>query len=152
MLNTARTSRHHSFAKPRRVTRSLRLVTSHSVAQPKALLVCDNIQQAEQWRTALALAESEVAYSTEALSESLSLAIIDVTAEKLVETLKALRASDAPDDFYIFVAADQIVNAPQLAGVLPHYRALACGHGELIQLARRRLTGATPPPRKEMML
>jgi hypothetical protein len=122
----------------------------------KVILVCDSINQAEPWRTALALEDGEILCVTDATTltacESALLAVVDVTADKLVETLKALRLNDNPGGLHIFVIADRVVNEPQLAGVLPQFRAMACGQSELIQLARRRLYGIIAPIRRKIML
>jgi hypothetical protein len=120
------------------------------------ILVCDSINQAEPWRAALALEDGEILCVTDpanlTVCESALLAVVDTSADKLVETLKALRLNDNPGGLHIFVIADRVVNEPQLAGVLPQYRAMACGQSELIQLARRRLNGTIAPTRREIVL
>ncbi len=145
-----------NLATTRSETRRLRLVTSELVSEPQAILIGDSMSQLEKWRAALWLNETEALCLTEtrgiSFPASVTLALVDVAAERLVESLTALRLNAVPHDLHILVAADRLVDEPQLAGVLPQFRAMACGQAELIQLARRRLTGVRPSPRKDLML
>jgi hypothetical protein len=145
---------HHSIRL--RQTRALRLVPV-SPARPQILLACDSIASVTAWESALREAEVVSVASTEELAQlpvnqRFDLAVVDVAPNKLLDTLKAIRTSAEQNGLLILVEANAVTNDLSFAGVLPQYRAMVCGHSELIQLARRRLTGVTPPSRKETML
>lgn len=152
MHNHALAARNHDTVRLR-PTRSLRLVPPPAV-RPQVLLVCDSALNAAAWCAALCEAEVVSVTHTEDLNrfdnQRFVLAVLDVAPARLVGALKALRAEHS--DLPILVEANAVTNDLSFAGVLPQYRAMACGQNELIQLARRRLVGATPPPRKEVML
>ena len=154
MLNHALATRTDFTARPRQ-TRSLRLVPPPS-ARPKVLLVCDLAFNTAKWREALPEAEVVSVTDAEGLNgfddQRFALAVLDVAPAKLVDALKTIRTNAEQNDLPILVEAESVTDDLSFAGVLPQYRAMACGQTELIQLARRRLVGATPLARKEMML
>ncbi len=154
MLNHALATRDHYTARPRQ-TRSLRLVPALP-KRPQVLLVCDSTPNTAKWRAALSEAAVVSVAELDDLNwfddQCFALAVLDVAPAKLVNSLKTLRTLFGSSDLLILVEANAVTNDPSFVGILPHYRAMACGQTELIQLARRRLAGATPPPRKEMML
>jgi hypothetical protein len=154
MLNHALAVRPNYHARLRQ-TRVLRLVPSPS-ARPQVLLVCDSALNTAEWRAALCEAEvvsvAEPEDVTRFSSHRFALAVLDVAAANLIDALKTVRTNAEQSDLPILVEAESVTDDLSFAGVLPQYRAMACGQSDLIQLARRRLTGATPPPRKEVML
>jgi DNA-binding response OmpR family regulator len=71
------------------------------------------------------------------------LALIDVGPELLESLLKTIRANGNHAEIPLLVENSRIAEAPNIAGVLPKYRAMPCGRSEMIRLARRRLASIT---------
>lgn len=69
-------------------------------------------------------------------------AIVDLPSGQLQETLSTIRASNDQTNIPLLVALNRIASDPEIAGLLPRYRAMPCDQTELISLARRRLTDA----------
>lgn len=153
MLNHALVARPDYTACPRQ-THALRLVTRPT--RPQVLLICDSaIRAAEwraEWREANVVSIADLEDLTRFAGQRFVLAVLDVAPAKLVDALETIRMSAEQSDLPILVGANAVMGDLSFAGVLPQYRAMACGQSELIQLVRRRLTGATPPQRKKVML
>ncbi|MDX2029033.1 MAG: response regulator [Blastocatellia bacterium] len=66
------------------------------------------------------------------------LAIVDLNSAQLLVTLPKLRRSSAHDRIPVLVSSTRIEDDPNLAGLLPQYRAMACSPTELQILMRRR--------------
>lgn len=67
------------------------------------------------------------------------LVVIDVGPERLGEILKTLRSCAGCANVPVLVEKSRISATPDLAGLLPAYRAMPCGYQDLLVLARRRL-------------
>jgi hypothetical protein len=138
-----------------RTTRRLQLVPAKKI---RVLLVCDAPTDCAKYFAALSsntvemICVSEAAEIRAALQNDYALVIVNVPANQLVETLAALRSADDGTAWPILVEASDSLNETQFAGVLPRYRAMACGAGELIALARQRLVPRAIEAHKSKML
>lgn len=117
--------------------------------KPRVLLVSDSPEragsllsrlQADERRVTVAATAAEL---RRACRRGHALAIVDVGPEHLVETLQILRACPGCAGIPVLVENSRLAPAPDFAGVLPQFRAMACGSDDLLKLARRRLL---PPP------
>jgi hypothetical protein len=151
MLNQVRAKRTGEIAPlyTPRTTGQLHLVQPH---RPRLLLVCDSAAETAKLQAALKLGAVEIVSVShvEELSrlagQEYTLAVIDVAPAKLVEILKTIRASRSLAGLPVFVEAGKIISATDLAGVLPLYRAMACGYADLVTLVRQRLAPTTRTP------
>jgi DNA-binding response OmpR family regulator len=75
-----------------------------------------------------------------AAADKYDLALVDVGPELLETLLKAIRANSGQAEMPILVDRSRVVEAAGIAGLMPKYRAMPCGHDEMIRLTRRRLT------------
>ena len=66
------------------------------------------------------------------------LAIIDVGLEQIVKILKTLRSKAEYARIHVLVEYSRISTEPAFAGLLPQYRAMACGYPDLIALVKGR--------------
>jgi hypothetical protein len=138
-----------------RQTRRLHIVPT---VKRRILLVCDAPTERARYAAALASATVEVVGVTEcseikpALLRDCALAIVNVAAPRLVETLAALRADDESTNQPILVEASDALGEARFAGVLPRYRAMACNRHDLIELARLRLAPRVHEPHAGRML
>jgi DNA-binding NtrC family response regulator len=109
----------------------------------RLLLVSDEPDHLSQLRAQLNTGEVEItnAHSVEDVRRACRLphdvAVVDVGPSQLVKVLKTLRASKGNNDISVLVDASRLSLEPDLAGVLPTYRAMPCSHSQLVALARR---------------
>jgi CheY-like chemotaxis protein len=109
----------------------------------RLLLVSDEPDHLSQLRAQLNTGEVEItnAHSVEDVRRACRLphdvAVVDVGPSQLVKVLKTLRASEGNNDISVLVDASRLSLEPDLAGVLPTYRAMPCSHSQLVALARR---------------
>ncbi len=121
------------------------------------LIVSDTAERLTQLSTSLKTDDIEVscAASLEELGavcrDPHDLVVIDVSPERLVGVLRQLRASDGYATIPVLVEASRIITAPGFAGVLPQYRAMPCGYGDLVMLTRRLASAARPPKTKRVL-
>jgi DNA-binding NtrC family response regulator len=130
---------------PEAVSRPRILIISDSAERIPHLQVGFNSQEVE---IASAVFPEEWAYVSGAVAD---LAVVDVGPGLLEPLLGNLRASKELAEIPVLVEQSRIAAAP-LTGVLPKYRAMACGHDELIKLARRRLAAITGHGRTKAIL
>jgi hypothetical protein len=122
--------------------------------KPRVLLLGDDAERLLRLRFALGheLAEFVVVTTLNDLPNALSrsgasnytFAVVDFDAAQVPQALTVLRASQLTNAIPILVDADRFGEAPQLAGVLPQYRAMACAHHELLRLAQQKLQKPQP--------
>jgi DNA-binding NtrC family response regulator len=116
------------------------------VGSPRLLIVSDSAERLLKLRASLAADQIEItsAASPEELNRACrdghDLVVIDVGPAQLTAVLTALREHDRYAQIPVLVEASRLAAEPNLAGVLPKYRAMPCSHAELIALARRRIT------------
>lgn len=109
----------------------------------RLLLVSDEPDHLSQLRAQLNTGEVEItnAHSVEEVRRACRLphdvAVVDVGPSQLVKVLKTLRASEGNNDISVLVDTSRLSPEPDLAGVLPTYRAMPCSHSQLVALARR---------------
>ena len=109
------------------------------------LIVTDSAERLIRLRAALMADDIEItcATSPEEMCRGCcgqqDLVVIDVGPEHLGEILKTLRNCAGCAEVPVLVEISRISAAPDLAGLLPTYRAMPCGYHDLIVLARRRL-------------
>jgi DNA-binding response OmpR family regulator len=71
------------------------------------------------------------------------LALVDVGPELLEPLLKTMRTNNSHSEIPVLVEVGRVIEANNVAGVMPKYRAMACSHEEIVQLVRRRITSLT---------
>lgn len=64
------------------------------------------------------------------------LAAVDVEAASIKPTLSALRASAGHKTIMLLVESSNVGNDPNLAGVLPTYRAMPCNQTQMLRLVK----------------
>lgn len=64
------------------------------------------------------------------------LAAVDVEAASIKPTLSALRASAGHKTIMLLVESSNVGNDPNLAGVLPAYRAMPCNQTQMLRLVK----------------
>lgn len=109
------------------------------------LIITDSDEQLVRIRAALRADDTEITCATS--SEDMcrgccgrqDLVVVDVGPEQVAEILKSLRSCAGCASIPVLVEMSRISAAPELAGLLPLYRAMPCGFFDLITLARRRL-------------
>ena len=79
-------------------------------------------------------------------------ALIDVGPELLEALLKTIRATSGQAEIPLLIENSRIAGATNIAGILPKYRAMPCGRGEMVRLARRRLASTTSRKRVTSLL
>lgn len=124
-----------------------RTIPRHSrrTNRPGLMLVTDSDEKFRELRALLEVDEVEV-ISPDLLAESelqCDLVVVAVGPDKLEQALKSVRSKNACRMTPLLVAADGKLNTTALAGVLPFYRAMACGPAELRTLVRQRFRPAT---------
>ncbi|MFN0122137.1 MAG: hypothetical protein ACKV2V_16715 [Blastocatellia bacterium] len=111
----------------------------------RLLLVADSVEQMQALRITLAVTGAEftcihsLAELRHADWRGHALIVVNVAPAQLRQTLEAIRRTPGWDGTPILASVDRIRDEPGLAGVLPAYRAMACGPAEMLALARRRL-------------
>jgi CheY-like chemotaxis protein len=128
-----------------------------AVSRPRILIISDSAARIPHLQTGFDSQEVEIASAVfpeewEYVSgEGHDLAVVDVAPELLEPLLGNLRASKEHAEIPVLVEQSRIAAAPP-TGVLPKYRAMPCGHNELIRLARRRLNSIAGHERAEVFL
>jgi CheY-like chemotaxis protein len=126
--------------------------------RPQLLIVSDSAARLAGLQAALGAVGVEMtcagslAELDRACSPGHALAAVDVRPARLTRVLRALRTLPGCGEIPILVLASERLNAPYLAGVLPQYRAMACGPSELIALARRRCAVVAAPRQTRRLL
>lgn len=115
------------------------------MVRPRFLIVCDSADRLKRLRSPLNTGEAEITCVSSlqeldrACHSEHDLAIIDMQPAQIRGVLKTLRSNAEHARISLLVEASRIVNEPDLAGVLPKYRAMPCSYSELLQLARQRI-------------
>lgn len=124
----------------------------------RVLIVSDDAEQFMKIRAALAGDGIEItcASSLEEMCRGCcgwqDLVIVDVDSERAGELLRTLRACEGCAKISILVEASRISADPSQAGLLPACRAMPCGYGDMIMLARRLLFPAPEAYRRPKLL
>jgi len=132
---------------------------SPMISEPRVLIVSDSAERIPRLQSILPPKEAEttsVVFPEEwgyVASGKFDLALIDVGPELLEAVLRAIRASGSGRaDIPVLVENSRIGEVGNFPGVMPKYRAMPCGHTEMIRLARRRLTTITSHVRVKHLL
>ena len=110
----------------------------------RLLIVSDSSDRLARLRAFLAASGTEItsAVSPEEFGRACrrehDVAVVDVSPRYLPGVLKELRLSEGHAQASVLVAASQLTAGPELAGVLPKYRAMPCSPADLLTLVRRR--------------
>jgi hypothetical protein len=75
-----------------------------------------------------------------------------VESELLEPLLRALRSSDGHAEIPVLVGNSKVAGVANIAGIMPKYRAMPCGHSEMIRLTHRRLITITSHGREKRLL
>lgn len=111
----------------------------------RLLIITDSEESLARLRAALMADDTEItcAASPEEMCQGCSgqqdLVVVDVGPEHLRMILKTLRNCAGCASVPVLVEKSRISATPDLAGLLPAYRAMPCGYQDLLVLARRRL-------------
>lgn len=114
------------------------------VPKPKSrlLLVTDSPERLKALKAGLAEANFEItcASSVDELRSACrnhhDLAAVDVEAANVKPMLSALRASAGHKAIMLLVESSKVGNDPNLAGVLPTYRAMPCNQTQMLALMK----------------
>jgi DNA-binding response OmpR family regulator len=129
-----------------------------AVSKPHVLVISDIAERIPHLQSVFNPNEAEVAsvvYPEEwgyVAAGKYDLALIDVGPELLESLLKTIRANSSHAEIPLLVEKSRIAMATNIAGVLPKYRAMPCGRGEMMRLARRRLASITSQGRAKSLL
>lgn len=114
----------------------------------RLLIICDSADRLMKLRSPLNTGDVEIT-SVSSLQElegacrsEHDLAIVDVQPARIREVLQALRANIRHAGISLLVEVSRVIDDPDLAGVLPKYRAMPCSFSELLALARWRINPA----------
>lgn len=129
-------------------------------SRPRLLIVTDGSDRLRDWKASIDTGRSEVEITGaasiyelgRACQQEHDLAVIDVGAEALQDVLRILRASVRHSRISLLVEASRVIFEPGLAGLLPRYRAMACGRADLLKLARGLVAGKSPAKRYRRLL
>jgi hypothetical protein len=122
------------------------------------LIVTDCAERLWDWWGSIQTEEVEItgAASPEELRRACrrthDLAVIDVSARSLPEVLHTLRSSERHNGIALLVEASRVNTEPDLAGLLPLYRAMPCGRSDLLKLARGLMAGDVRPAHRRILL
>jgi CheY-like chemotaxis protein len=132
------------------VSQAVKQVEERPVAsRPRVLIMSDSAERIPRLLSVLPSHEVEitsVVFPEEwgyAAAGKHDLALIDVGPELLETLLKALRMSGGHAEIPVLVESRRIAEISSVAGIMPKYRAMPCGHAEMMRLAHRRLTTIT---------
>jgi CheY-like chemotaxis protein len=131
---------------------------SITVDKSRVLIISDIAERIPYLQSVFNPNEAEiasVAYPEEwgyVATSKYDLALIDVGPELLESLLKSIRGNSNHAEIPLLVENSRIAEATNIAGVLPKYRAMPCGRGEMIRLARRRLASITSHGRAKRVL
>jgi hypothetical protein len=126
--------------------------------KPRVLIVTDSSERLRSWQGSIRTEEVEItgADSSEELNRACyrahDLAVIDVGARSLPEVLHILRSSVRHRGIALLVEASRVHTEPDLAGLLPLYRAMPCGRSDLLKLARYLMAGNVRPAHRRILL
>jgi len=121
------------------------------------LIISDSRDHLKQLQSSLSGNKVEITgvLSQEEISQAYGrkhdLAVVDVGPGDLSEILKSLRASKGHAEATVLVTGSRFSCEPQLAGVLPQYRAMPCTPAELIKLVRGRTEFTAKPNRQRLL-
>jgi DNA-binding response OmpR family regulator len=127
------------------------------VSRPRALIISDSAERIPRLQSVLPPDEVEitsVVFPEEwgyAATGKHDLVLIDVGPELLDTLLRVLRTSGHAE-IPVLVENGRIAEVSSIAGVMPKYRAMPCGHAEMMRLVRRRLTTITSHKRAVRLL
>lgn len=129
------------------------MAPGHSAHQlPQCLLIVSGAPECQQrLLAALSIIEVEVTriVSLEeaacACRHSYDLVIVDVEPQHVASVLKTVRENAELADRPVLVERCRLDAAPELAGVLPQYRAMPCGFTDLLKLVHWYLFPVTSP-------
>jgi CheY-like chemotaxis protein len=113
------------------------------MGKPRFLIVCDSADRLKRLRSLLDVGEAEITCVSSlqeldrACRSEHDLAIVDVQQANIRRVLKTIRESAGHAGIPLLVA--RITTEPDLAGVLPKYRAMPCSESELLTLARQQI-------------
>jgi CheY-like chemotaxis protein len=125
--------------------------------RPRVLIISDSAERIPRLQSVVPPHEVEitsVVFPEEwgyAAADKHDLALIDVGPELLDTLLRVLRTS-GHSEIPVLVENGRIAEVSSVAGIMPKYRAMPCGHGEMMRLARRRLTTITTHKRTISLL
>lgn len=120
----------------------------------RMLIITDSDERLIKLRAALNTGEVEIACaaSPEEMCSGCSgghdLVVVDVCPASLYGLLKTLRDCPGCTKIPVLVEADRLTANTKLAGVLPKYRAMPCGHTDLVTLARQIITPTGQEPER----
>lgn len=126
---------------------------SRSIRKLRLFIISDSSERLGWMRASLAVDEIDItsAISPEEFNRACAgrhdLAVIDVGPASLGEMLRGLRASAGHAEISVLVKMSRLAAEPDLAGLLPKYRAMPCSRDELVTLVRHRI--ASIPGRHE---
>jgi CheY-like chemotaxis protein len=127
------------------------------ISRPHVLIVSDSAERIPRLQAILP-AKTEITsivFPEEwgyVASGKCDLVLIDVGPELLEAALKALRTSGRHTEIPVLVENGRMGQISNIPGLMPKYRAMPCGHNEMIRLARRRLTTITTHKRPKLLL
>ena len=119
---------------------------------PQCLLIVSGAPEClQRLLAALSAIEAEVTRiilleeAASACRRRYDLVIVDVEPRHLANVLKTVRESAELADRPVLVEHCRLDAAPELAGVLPQYRAMPCGFADLLKLVHWYLLPVTSP-------
>lgn len=110
--------------------------------KPRLLIVSDSPENLKSLKAGISEADFEISSvcSIEDLGSACreyhDLAVVDVEATKLKPMLSTLRSSTGHKAIMLLVESSRVTNDPNLAGVLPAFRAMPCNHTQIQTLVR----------------
>lgn len=134
------------------------LPTPTPANKPHLLIVSDSSERLTRLRALLALGEVEITSATSpeelncACRSRQDLVVVDASPARLGGVLKALRKCAGCAEVPVLVEANRLAADPDLAGLLPKYRAMPCGHSDLVTLVRLRIAPRTEERKTRRML
>jgi DNA-binding response OmpR family regulator len=129
-----------------------------AVSRPRVLIMSDSAERIPRLQSVLpphGVEITSVVFPEEwgyAAAGKHDMVLIDVDPELLETLLRALRTSGGHAEIPVLVEKRRITEVSSIAGIMPKYRAMPCGHGEMMRLARRRLTTITSHKRAKGLL
>lgn len=122
------------------------------MGKPRFLIVCDSADRLKRLRSLLDTGEAEITCVSslqeldQACRSEHDLAIVDVQQAEIRGVLKTIRESAGHTRIPLLVK--RITAEPDLAGILPKYRAMPCSESELLTLARQQINPSGEQRRK----
>lgn len=119
----------------------------------RLLIVSDSAERLRELRATLGFCEVEItaAASVEELRRlgdfaRFDLAVVDVSPRAIPSVLNLLRDVKGGEETTILVESWHLAGQPELAGVLPRFRAMPCSRAELLRLVCGRIAPDSPRP------